>query len=84
MTVINITNARQNLYKLISDVNSNAEPVTIINNKGKNAVILSEEDWRAIEETLYLNQIPDMAESILNASQEPLSDCRRYEAGESW
>lgn len=84
MTVINITNARQNLYKLISDVNSNAEPVTIINNKGKNAVILSEDDWRAIEETLYLNQIPDMAESILKASQEPLSECRRYEAGESW
>lgn len=84
MTVINITNARQNLYKLISDVNSNAEPVTIINNKGKNAVILSEEDWRAIEETLYLNQIPEMAESILDASQEPLSGCRRYEAGESW
>ena len=84
MTVINITNARQNLYKLISDVNSNAEPVTIINNKGKNAVILSEEDWRAIEETLYLNQIPDMAQSILHASREPLSECRRYEAGESW
>ena len=84
MTVINVTNARQNLYKLISDVNSNAEPVTIINNKGKNAVIMSEDDWRAIEETLYLNQIPDMADSILKSAQESITECRKYEASEKW
>lgn len=84
MTVINITNARQNLYKLISDVNSGAEPVTIINNKGKNAVMISEDDWRSIEETLYLNQVPGMADSILKSAQEPLTECRVYEDDETW
>lgn len=84
MTVINVTNARKNLYKLISDVNINAEPITIINNNGKNAVLISEDDWKAIEETIYLNQIPNMAESILNGAKEPLSECKKYGDNEEW
>lgn len=84
MTVINATNARQNLYQLISDVNTNAEPITIINNKGKNAVLISEDDWRAIEETIYLNRIPNMTESILNGKKEAISECRKYNEDEEW
>ena len=48
MNTINITNARQNLFQLVSDVNKGFNPVNIINNKGENAVLLSESDWRDI------------------------------------
>lgn len=58
MTMINITNARQNLYKLVSDVNIGFNPITIVNNRGKNADLISEEEWKNIEETLYLYSIP--------------------------
>ncbi|MDD2375050.1 MAG: type II toxin-antitoxin system Phd/YefM family antitoxin [Eubacteriales bacterium] len=84
MTTINATNARKSLYQLISDVNANSEPVTIINNKGENAVLISEEDWKAIQETIYLNQIPGMAESIIAGAAENLEDCIKYEEDEEW
>lgn len=75
MTVINATKARENFYQLISDVNSNSEPVTIMNNRGKNAVLLSEDDWNAIQETVCLNSIPGMAESIIKGGKTPLAEC---------
>ncbi|NDL68242.1 type II toxin-antitoxin system prevent-host-death family antitoxin [Anaerotalea alkaliphila] len=84
MNIINATNARRSLYQLITDVNVNAEPITIINNKGKNAVLISEDEWKAIEETIYLNQIPNMAKSILEGAMEPLSECAKYERDEEW
>ena len=84
VTVINATNARKNLYQLINDVNVNAQTVTIINNNGKNAVLISEDEWKSIEETIYLNQIPGMAKSIIDASKEPLSKCSKYERDEKW
>lgn len=64
--MINITNARQNLYKLVSDVNIGFNPITIVNNRGKNAVLISEEEWKNIEETLYLYSIPGYVEDINN------------------
>ena len=64
MNTINITNARQSLYKLVSDVNLGYNPITIINNKGKNAVLISEDDWKNIEETLFLSNIPGYIDSI--------------------
>lgn len=75
MGIINATKARDNLYQLISDVNSNSEPITIVNSRGKNAVLLSESDWNAIQETLYLNSIPGMAESIISGGQTEIDDC---------
>jgi len=75
MTAINATKARDNLYQLISDVNANREPVTITNSRGKNAVLISEEDWNAIQETIFLNSIPGMTESIIKGSQTSLEDC---------
>lgn len=75
MTAINATKARENLYQLISDVNANSEPVTITNNRGKNAVLISEEDWKAIQETIYLNSIPGLSESIIQGSLTPLEEC---------
>ena len=60
MSTINITNARANLYQLVSDVNVGFNPITIVNNKGKNAVLISEDEWNSIEETLYLSSIPGL------------------------
>jgi len=64
MTSISITKARANLYQTVSDVNEYSEPITITNNRGKNAVLVSEDDWLAIQETLYLNSIPGMTQSM--------------------
>uniref|UniRef100_UPI004055AE63 type II toxin-antitoxin system Phd/YefM family antitoxin n=1 Tax=Acetatifactor sp. TaxID=1872090 RepID=UPI004055AE63 len=75
MTAISATKARDNIYQLISDVNANCQPITITNNKGRNAVLIGEDDWRAIEETLFLMSIPGMAQSIIEGGNTPLEDC---------
>ncbi len=75
MTAISATKARDNIYQIISDVNANCEPITITNNKGKNAVLIGEADWRAIEETLYLMSVPGMAESIIAGGKTPIEEC---------
>lgn len=61
MTSINITKARAKLNQIVSEVNEFSQPITIINNRGKNAVLIGEEDWKAIQETLYLNSIPGIS-----------------------
>lgn len=75
MTAISATKARENIYKLIQEVNVNAAPVTITNNKGKNAVLIGEDDWKAIEETLYLASIPGLSESIIEGGNTDVSNC---------
>ena len=65
-------------------VNNSSQPITITNNRGKNGVLISEDDWNAIQETLYLNSIPGMAESIIEAGKEPLEECSVYEPDEEW
>jgi prevent-host-death family protein len=75
MTSISVTNARKNIYNLLSDVNASNQPITITNNKGGNAVLISEENWKAIEETLYFNAIPGMTESIIEGGKTPIEDC---------
>ena len=66
MSTINITNARQNLFQLVSDVNIGFNPITIVNNKGKNAVLISEDEWKNIEETLNLSSIPGLVDDVTN------------------
>ncbi|QHQ63297.1 type II toxin-antitoxin system prevent-host-death family antitoxin [Anaerocolumna sedimenticola] len=75
MTAISVTKARENIYQILSDVNTNSQPITITNNRGKNGVLISEDDWNAIQETLYLNSIPGVAESIVAGGNTPLEDC---------
>lgn len=75
MTAVTATKARENIYKLMQDVNSNCAPITITNTKGKNAVLIGEDDWKAIEETLYLMSIPGMTESIIEGGNTDISDC---------
>ena len=84
MTSISITKARANLYKTVSDVNEYSEPITITNNRGKNAVLVSEDDWLVIQETLYLNSIPGMTQSILDSREEDVSECTSYNPEEEW
>ena len=75
MTAITATKARENIYQLIQDVNASSTPVTITNTRGKNAVLIGEEDWKAIEETLYLMSIPGMAEAIVEGGNRNISEC---------
>ena len=72
MTSISITKVRANLYQTVSEVNESSRPITITNNRGKNAVLVGEEDWKAIQETLYLNSIPGLSQSILASKEEDL------------
>jgi prevent-host-death family protein len=73
MTTVNVTEARANLYKLIDDVSVSHEPVVITGKRG-NAVLLAEDDWNAITETLHLLAVPGMRESILEGMRENLED----------
>lgn len=85
MKTINITNARDNLYRLVSDVNVGYNPITIVNNKGKNAVLISEDEWNGIEETLYLSSIPMFADEINEIRKnENWDEAVEYHGYEEW
>ena len=85
MNTINITNARQNLFQLVSDVNIGFNPITIVNNKGKNAVLISEDEWKNIEETLYLSSIPGLVEDVNKIRKnEDWKSAKEYEPDEEW
>ena len=85
MDTINITNARQNLYKLVSDVNVGYNPITIVNNRGDNAVLISEEEWKNIEETLFLSSIPGFVNEVNEISEtEDWENAEVYKADEEW
>ena len=73
MTSISITKARAKLNQIVSEVNESSQPITITNNRGKNAVLIGEEDWKVIQETLYLNSIPGMSQSILASKEKEIS-----------
>ena len=74
MTTISVTEARTNLYKLVDKTETDHEPI-LITGKRNNAVLVSEHDWRAIQETLYLVSIPGMRSSILAGMDEPVETC---------
>ncbi len=84
MTATTLARAQENLGQLISDVNDSSRPVIIVNDSGKNAVLVSEEDWNSMQETLYLYSIPGMVESIIEAGREPLSEYTPYDPNEEW
>ena len=69
MTTLNVTEARANLYKLIDDTTANHEPVVITGKRG-NAVLLAEDDWNAINETLHLLSVAGMREASVEGMQE--------------
>jgi prevent-host-death family protein len=71
MTVLTASEARANLYRLIDETAQSHQPITIAG-KRSSAVLVSEEDWQAIQETLFLLSIPGMRKSIRDAMAEPL------------
>ena len=73
-TFLNVSEARAKLYHLIDEVSENHEPI-LISGKRHNAVLLSEEDWKAIQETLFLLSVPGLRTSIKKGMETPLSDC---------
>ena len=74
MSSINVTNARKDLYRLIEKINQSHEPVHVIGKNGA-VVMVAEDDWKAVEETLFLTSIPGMRESIIKGMQEPIEKC---------
>ena len=73
MTSITATEARKSLYRLIDDVSGSHEPIQITGKRGS-AMLVSEDDWRAVQETLYLVSIPGMRESILEGIAAPVDE----------
>ncbi len=76
MSTLTASEARARLYRLIDEAAEAHEPVVITGKRG-NAVLISEEDWRAIEETLYLVSIPGMRESIVEGLKTPVKECSK-------
>ena len=74
MKTITVTKARSKLYKLIDESSEDHEPV-YITGKRSNAVLIGEDDWRAIQETLFLLSIPGMRESIREGLDTPIEEC---------
>ncbi len=78
MPTLNATTARKNFFKIMDEVAQTHRPITITGQKRQSVVILSEQDWKDIEETIYLTSIPNMTESIIKGMKEPLSE------GQEW
>jgi prevent-host-death family protein len=76
MQTISATAARSSIYKLLDDAAASHEPIQITG-KRSNGVLVSEEDWRSIQETLYLVSIPGMRDSIRDGMATPISQCKK-------
>ncbi|MBW1996809.1 MAG: type II toxin-antitoxin system Phd/YefM family antitoxin [Deltaproteobacteria bacterium] len=74
MPTFTATEARAKLYRLIDETASSHEPI-IIRGKRGSAVLISEDDWRSIQETLYLLSVPGMRESIREGLATPIEEC---------
>jgi antitoxin YefM len=74
MTTITATQARKLLYKLMADLADSHEPIQITGKLG-NAVLVSEDDWRAVQETLHLLSVPRVRESIVEGMKTPVEEC---------
>ena len=76
MTALAASEARIRLYRLIDEASASHAPI-LITGKRSNAVLISEDDWPAIQETLYLVSIPGMRESIRKGLKTPVEKCTK-------
>ena len=83
MTNTNITSFRKNIFSFVDQAVTYGEVINV-NTKNGNAVLLSEEDYRNMMETLHLSVISGMVESIQKAAEEPLDTCVPYDPSEPW
>lgn len=74
MATLSVTEARKKLYRLIDEASLTHEPIVIMGKRG-NAVLISEDDWRAVQETLYLLSLSGMRKSIQEGLATPVEDC---------
>ena len=74
MTTITASEARSKLYRLMDDAASSHEPI-LITGKRANAVLLSEQDWDSIQESLFLLSVPGMREAIVEGLKTPVEEC---------
>ncbi|NJL36472.1 MAG: type II toxin-antitoxin system Phd/YefM family antitoxin [Leptolyngbyaceae cyanobacterium RM2_2_4] len=74
--MILVNEAQQSLQDLIDSVSQSHQPI-VIAGQNSNAVLLSEADWAAVQETLYLLSIPGMRESIREGLATPIEECDR-------
>lgn len=74
MTNVNITNFRKNIYELLEQTIKFNEPINVTTKNG-NAVVLSEEDYNSLMETLYISSIPGLKEDIVKGLKEDIEDC---------
>lgn len=78
LKTVPVTKARQSIYKLIDESIKHSEPIQITTKNG-NAILIGEDDWRAIQETMHLLSIPGMRESILEGGKEKVEECTKLE-----
>ena len=76
MSTVTASAARAKLYRLIDEASKSHRPVTITG-KRHNAVLINEDDWNAIQETMYLTSIPGMRESIIEGLKTPVDKCQK-------
>jgi len=75
MITITATEARKNLYRLLDQVSDTHEPIQITGKRG-DAVLVGEDDWRALQETLHLVSIPGVREEVLEGIDTPVDACK--------
>ena len=73
MKTLTVTDARKQIYSLLDEVAKSHEPIQITG-KRVNGILVSDEDWRAIQETLYLLSIPGMRDSIRDGLETHLDE----------
>ena len=83
MINVNITNFRKDIYKLLETTIKYNEPINISTKNG-NAVVLSEEDYNSLMETLYIESVPGLKEKILDAAKEPFEECIPEDEVDLW
>jgi len=76
MSTITVSKARKRLYRLLDEVSVSHEPIHI-SGKRNSGVLISEEDWESIKETLYLMSVPGMRESIIKGLKTPVDKCSK-------
>lgn len=76
MNTLTASEARANLYRLLDQTSESHQPITI-SGKRNSAVLVSAEDWEAIQETLYLLAVPGMRESIKEGMEEDVDSCSK-------
>ncbi|MDR3052876.1 MAG: type II toxin-antitoxin system Phd/YefM family antitoxin [Coriobacteriales bacterium] len=74
MTTVSVTNFRKNIFSLLSETISHNAPLHVITKEGS-AVVLSEEDYNALQETLYISSVPGLRDTIVEAMDTPIEDC---------